>query len=152
MARDDAAARGLAPVRAEMTKAPPATVDSDSEHSRGHRDPGFRQCGTWCAHLVVAQGSGRLSALTVHQPTPASSYDACFLQQDFFSVQCLHGFRQVVTPASPSCFSSRRFPCGRRSTRTRFNPLAPVTLTPPPAPVGRRDRGLCLRPQLRPHL
>ena len=63
MARNDAAARGSAPVRAETAKAPPATVDivtpivdivtPVSEHAE-------------TPQLIAAPGHGRLSALTVH--------------------------------------------------------------------------------------
>ena len=119
MARNDAAARGSAPVRAEMTKAPSATVDivtpntavdivTPVSDSAGHGD----------AHLVVAQGSGRLSALTVHQPTPASS--------------------QAPTPTSPAGDSlvAGEAP-GQGSTHWSNAPvISPLPLTPPPAPVG----------------
>ena len=58
----------------EAAKAAPATVDlvtpstavdvgTPVSDSAGHGD----------VHLTVAQGYGRLSALTVHQPTPANS-------------------------------------------------------------------------------
>ena len=61
MARNDAAARGSAPVRAEVAKAAPAetteVVTPVSEE--GHGDaPG----------LVAVPGQGRLSAVTVHGP------------------------------------------------------------------------------------
>ena len=119
MARNDAAARGSAPAKAEAAKAPPATVDivtpstavdivTPVSDSAGHGD----------AHLVAAQGSGRLSALTVHQPTPASS--------------------QAPTPTSPAGESlvAGEAP-GQGSTHWSNAPvISPLPQTPPPAPVG----------------
>ena len=61
----DAATRGSAPAKAEAAKAPAATVDLVT--------PVTDNAGQGDANLVAAQGSGRLSALTVHQPTPVSS-------------------------------------------------------------------------------
>ena len=119
MARNDAAARGSASAKAEAAKAPPATVDivtpstavdivTPVSDSAGHGD----------AHLVAAQGSGRLSALTVHQPTPVSS--------------------QAPTPTSPAGDSlvAGEAP-GQGSTHWSNAPvISPLPQTPPPAPVG----------------
>ena len=69
-------------------------------------------------HLTVPQGSGRLSALTVHQPTPANS--------------------QAATPTSPAGDSlvAGEAP-GQSSTHWSNAPvISPVPSTPPPAPVG----------------
>ena len=119
MARNDAVARGSAPVRAEMAKVPPATVDivtpntavdivTPVSDSARHGD----------AHLVVAQGSGRLSALTVHQPTPVSS--------------------QAPTPTSPAGDSlvAGEAPAPSVHHWSQAPVISPLPPTPPPAPVG----------------
>ena len=87
---------------------PPVGLVTPVSDSVGHGD----------AHLVAAQGSGRLSALTVHQATPASS--------------------QAPTPTSPTGDSLvvGEAP-GQSSTHWSNAPvISPVPFTPPPAPVG----------------
>ena len=74
------------------------------------------------AHLVAAHGSGRLSALTVHQATPASS--------------------QAPTPTSPAGDSlvAGEVP-GQSSTHWSNAPvISPLPSTPLPAPVGGETR------------
>ena len=127
MARNDAAARGSAPSRAlwpaeeralkdaaakakPAAKAPAATVDllTPVTDNAGHGE----------AHLVAAQGSGRLSALTVHQQTPASS--------------------QAPTPTSPAGDSlvAGEGPGPSVHHWSQAPVIAPLPSTPPPAPVG----------------
>ena len=70
----DAAARGSAPAKAEAAKAAPVTVDIVTPNATVDIvTPAGDSARQGDAHLVAAQGSGRLSALTVHQQTPASS-------------------------------------------------------------------------------
>ena len=127
MARNDAAARGSAPSRAlwraeeralkdaaakakPAAKAPAATVDlvTPVTDNAGHGE----------AHLVAAQGSGRLSALTVHQQTPMSS--------------------QAPTPTSPAGDSmvAGEGPGPSVHHWSQAPVIAPLPSTPPPAPVG----------------
>ena len=127
MARNDAAARGSAPSRAlwpaeeralkdaaakaqPAAKAPAATVDLVT--------PVTDNAGPGEAHLVAAQGSGRLSALTVHQPTPVSS--------------------QAPTPTSPAGDSmvAGEGPGPGVHHWSQAPVIAPLPSTPPPAPVG----------------
>ena len=113
MARNDAAARGSAPAKAEAAKAPPATVDIVTPSTAVDIvTPVVDSAGHGDAHLVAAQGSGRLSALTVHQPTPVSS--------------------QAPTPTSPAGDSlvAGEAP-GQGSTHWSNAPVIS-----PPAPVG----------------
>jgi len=82
-------------------------------------------CGTWCAHFVMAQGSGRLSALT------------CTSRR-----QRAQKLRTRTSPAGDSLVAGEAQ--GQDSTHWSN---APVTLTPPPALVGRRDKGFCGMPR-----
>ena len=110
---------------AEGAKAPatvakaPATVDVATPNTAVDLvTPVSDSVGHGDAHLVAAQGSGRLSALTVHQPTPASS--------------------QAPTPTSPAGDSlvAGEAP-GQSSVHWSSAPvISPLPLTPPPAPVG----------------
>ena len=103
---------------AEGAKAP-ATVDVVTPNTAVDLvTPVSDSVGHGVAHLVAAQGSGRLSALTVHQPTPASS--------------------EAPTPTSPAGDSlvAGEAP-GQGSTHWSNAPvISPLPQTPPPAPVG----------------
>ena len=111
MARDDAAARGSAPAKAEAAKAAPAeTMDLVTPVSE-HGEPS----------LVSVPGHGRLSAVTVHGPpaTPGVSSAA-------------------PTPTSPAGDSvvAEGAP-GPSSVHWSQAPvISPLTPTPPPAHVG----------------
>ena len=80
--------------------------------------PVLDSAGHGDAHLVVAPGHGRLSALTVHQPTPASS--------------------QAPTPTSPAGESiiAEGAPGPSSIHWSQAPVLSPLRPTPPPAPVG----------------
>ena len=110
---------------AEGAKAPatvakaPATIDVATPHTAVDLvTPVSDNVGHGDAHLVAAQGSGRLSALTVHQATPASS--------------------QAPTPTSPAGDSlvAGKAP-GQSSVHWSSAPvISPMPVTPQPAPVG----------------
>ena len=121
----DAAARGSAPAKAEAAKAAPVTVDIATPNATVDIvTPAGDSARQGDAHLVAAQGSGRLSALTAHHQTPASS--------------------QAPTPTSPAGDSivageGSALPeaHGPRSIHWSQAPvISPLPPTPPPAPVG----------------
>ena len=122
-ARNDAAARGSAPAKAEAAKAPPVTVDIVTPNAAVDIvTPVSDNARQADAHLAVAPGFGRLSALTTYQATPASS--------------------QAPTPTSPAGDSlvagetSAPVPAAPSSMHWSQAPISPLPPTPPVAPVG----------------
>ena len=101
----------------------------DSEHSCGCWNPSFRQCGTWGCPSCRGTRLWKIVS-TYSAPTDASE---------------LTGGNAYI--------SSRRFPCGRRSTRPKQHALVAGTgdftgtIYATASTGGRRDRGLCGMPR-----